>query len=202
MKRFMDPDFLLETETAKHLYHDYAETLPILDYHCHIPPQEICDNRRFENLTQVWLGGDHYKWRVMRSNGVPEAYITGDQPDREKFQKFAEALPRAIGNPMYHWCHLELQTYFGYDGVLNGKTAETVWNLCNEKLQNDPGCTVRGLIERSNVEMIGTTDDPIDDLSAHRALADDPAVQVKVLPSFRPDKALNIYKPEIGRAHV
>ena len=151
MKAFMDKDFLLDTPTARHLYHDYAADLPIIDYHCHIPPQEIYEDRRFENITQVWLGGhqvladgsdyyfgDHYKWRVMRSNGVPEEYITGDKPDRERFQKFAEALEMAIGNPMYTWCHLELKKYFGYDGVLNGDTAEEVWNLCNEKLKNDP----------------------------------------------------------------
>src|SRR5699024_1121090 len=167
MKAFMDKDFLLDTPTARHLYHDYAADLPIIDYHCHIPPQEIYEDRRFENITQVWLGGhqvladgsdyyfgDHYKWRVMRSNGVPEEYITGDKPDRERFQKFAEALEMAIGNPMYTWCHLELKKYFGYDGVLNGDTAEEVWNLCNEKLKNDPKMTVRGLIAQSNVAMV------------------------------------------------
>ena len=146
--------------------------MPICDYHCHIPPREIYENRRFENIAQVWLGGrnpdgsyfgDHYKWRVMRSNGVPEEYITGDKPDRERFQKFAEALPMAIGNPMYHWTNLELHVFFGYDGVLNGDTAEEVWNLCNDKLQHDPKLTVRGLIEQSNVAFIGTTDDPIDE---------------------------------------
>ena len=154
MKAFMDKDFMLQSATAQHLYHDYAAAMPICDYHCHIPPREIYENRRFENITQVWLGGrnpdgsyfgDHYKWRVMRSNGVPEEYITGDKPDRERFQKFAEALPMAIGNPMYHWTNLELHVFFGYDGVLNGDTAEEVWNLCNDKLQHDPKLTVRGV---------------------------------------------------------
>ena len=194
MKQFMDKDFLLSNETAKVLYHDYAAKMPILDYHCHINPQEIYEDRRFENITQVWLGGDHYKWRVMRSNGVEEKYITGDASDREKFQKFAEALPKTIGNPMYHWCHLELQRYFGYYGVLNGDTAEEVWNLANEKLRNDPTMTVRGLIKQSNVFMVGTTDDPVDSLEWHAKLAADPTMETKVCPSFRPDKAVNIHK--------
>ena len=194
MKQFMDKDFLLSTETAKVLYHDYAAKMPILDYHCHISPQEIFEDRKFENITQVWLGGDHYKWRVMRSNGVDEHYITGGASDREKFQKFAEALPKAIGNPMYHWCHLELQRYFGYYGVLNGETAEEVWNLANEKLQNDPTMTVRGLVKQSNVYMVGTTDDPIDTLEWHAKIAADESIETKVCPSFRPDKAVNIHK--------
>ncbi len=194
MKKFMDKDFLLSNETAKTLYHDYASTMPILDYHCHINPQEIYEDRRFDNITQVWLGGDHYKWRVMRSNGVDEYYITGGASDREKFQKFAEALPKTIGNPMYHWCHLELQRYFGYYGVLNGDTAEEVWNLANDKLQNDPNMTVRGLIRQSNVYMVGTTDDPVDTLEWHEKLAADPTMETKVCPSFRPDKAVNIHK--------
>ena len=134
MKAFMDQDFLLETETAKMLYHDYAAKMPVLDYHCHISPQEIAEDRQFENITQVWLGGDHYKWRQMRSNGVDEYYITGDAPAREKFQKWAETLEKAVGNPLFHWSHLELKRYFGYHGVLNGETAEEVWNLCNQKL--------------------------------------------------------------------
>ena len=204
MKAFMDKDFMLQSATAQHLYHDYAAAMPICDYHCHIPPREIYENRRFENITQVWLGGrnpdgsyfgDHYKWRVMRSNGVPEEYITGDKPDRERFQKFAEALPMAIGNPMYHWTNLELHVFFGYDGVLNGDTAEEVWNLCNDKLQHDPKLTVRGLIEQSNVAFIGTTDDPIDDLYWHKKIKEDPTIKFTVAPSFRPDKAININKP-------
>ncbi len=194
MKQFMDQDFLLSNDTAKVLYHDYASKMPILDYHCHINPQEIYEDRKFDNITQVWLGGDHYKWRVMRSNGVEEFYITGGASDREKFQKFAEALPKCIGNPMYHWCHLELQRYFGYHGILNGETAEEVWNLCNDKLQNDPNMTARGLIRQSNVYMVGTTDDPVDSLEWHAKIAADPSMETKVCPSFRPDKAVNIHK--------
>ncbi len=194
MKKFMDKDFLLETKTAKTLYHKYAASMPIIDYHCHINPAEIAEDRRFDNITQVWLGGDHYKWRMIRSNGVAEEEITGDADDRTKFQRFAEAMPRAIGNPMYHWTHLELQRYFGYNGVLNGNTAEEVWNLCNAKLKED-GMTARGLIRQSNVKVIGTTDDPVDTLEHHAAIAADPACDFKVVPSFRPDKAVNIYKP-------
>ncbi|MBO5248294.1 MAG: glucuronate isomerase [Clostridia bacterium] len=193
MRKFMDRDFLLTTKTAKALYHQAAAKMPIVDYHCHISPKEIYEDRRFENISQVWLGADHYKWRIMRSDGVDEHYITGDASDREKFQKFAEALPKAIGNPMYHWCHLELQRYFGYYGVLNGKTAQQVWDLAAERLkEKDMG--VRGLIERSNVAFIGTTDDPVDSLEWHAKLAADPTVKTTVAPSFRPDKALNIDK--------
>ena len=193
MIEFMTENFLLSNETAQRLYHDYAASQPIVDYHCHVSPKEMYEDRHFENITQVWLGGDHYKWRIMRSNGVDERYITGDATDREKFQKFAEALPRVIGNPMYHWCHLELKTYFGYEGVLNGETAEAVWQLTSEKLrQADMG--VRGLIARSNVAFIGTTDDPIDSLEWHEKLAADDTMKTVVAPSFRPDKALNIDK--------
>lgn len=194
MKAFMDKDFLLSTPTARTLFHDYAASMPIVDYHCHVNPQEIYEDRRFENITQVWLGGDHYKWRVMRSNGVDERFITGNASDREKFQKFAEALPRAIGNPMYHWCHLELKTYFGYEGALNGDTAEEVWTLCNKKLQ-EPNMSVRGLIAQSNVAFVGTTDDPVDSLEWHKKLKEDDSISTVVAPSFRPDKALNIDKP-------
>ena len=194
MKPFLCEDFLLKTETAKHLYHDVAEKLPIIDYHCHVSPKEIYEDRHFANITEVWLGGDHYKWRLMRGNGIAEYYITGDAPDREKFQKFAETLPKAIGNPMYHWCHLELKAYFGYNGILNGETAQEVWDLAKEKLAQ-PDMGVRGLIEKSNVAMIGTTDEPVDDLQWHQKLAEDPSFHTAVLPSFRPDKALNLDKP-------
>ena len=194
MKPFMDQDFMLQSETAKALYHQYAENQPIIDYHCHLSAKEICENRPAENLTQLWLLGDHYKWRVMRSNGVEERYITGDASEREKFQKFAEALPKAIGNPMYHWCHLELRTYFGYQGVLNGETAQEVWDLSEKKLKED-GMDVRGIIRQSNVAMIGTTDDPTSTLEWHKRLKEDASFQATVAPSFRPDKALNIEKP-------
>ena len=195
MKQFMDKDFLLSTDMAKTLYHDFAENVPILDYHCHINPQEIAEDRKFENITQVWLGGDHYKWRQMRSNGVEEKYITGDASDREKFQKWAETMPKLIGNPLYHWSHLELKKYFGYDGYLNGDTAEEVWNLCNAKLQDD-SMTVRNIIKQSNVTLICTTDDPIDTLEWHKKIAADDTFDVQVLPAWRPDKATNIEKPD------
>lgn len=193
MKSFMDADFLLSTPTAQTLYHQFAKEMPIVDYHCHVSPREIYEDKHFENITQVWLYGDHYKWRVMRSNGVDEYYITGGASDREKFQKFAEALPRAIGNPMYHWCHLELKTFFGYEGVLNADTAEEVWQLTQSVLQrSDMG--VRGLINMSNVAFIGTTDDPVDSLEWHAKLAADSSFKTVVAPTFRPDKAINIDK--------
>ena len=195
MKPFMDKDFLLATDSAKQLFHDYAEHMPILDYHCHINPKEIYEDRKFENITQVWLGGDHYKWRQMRSNGVDEYYITGGASDREKFQKWAETLEMAIGNPLYHWSHLELQRYFGYTGILNGDTAEEVWNLCNKKLQED-SMTVRNLIRQSGVTLICTTDDPVDSLEWHKKIAEDNTFEVQVLPAWRPDKAMNIEKPD------
>ena len=195
MKNFMDADFLLETETAKTLYHEFAEKTPVLDYHCHINPKEIAEDRKFENITQVWLGGDHYKWRFMRSCGVDEKYITGDASDKEKFFKWAECVGKAIGNPLFHWSHLELQRYFGYYGVLSAKTAEEVWNLCNAKLQED-SMSVRNLIRQSNVTLICTTDDPIDSLEWHQKIAADESFEVKVLPAWRPDKAMNIEKPE------
>lgn len=195
MKQFMDKEFLLSTETAQNLFHKYAETTPVLDYHCHIAPKEIAEDRKFENITQVWLGGDHYKWRQMRSNGIDEYYITGDATDREKFQKWAETLEKAIGNPLYHWSHLELQKYFGYTGALNGETAEEVWNLCNKKLQED-SMSVRNIIRQSNVKLICTTDDPIDSLEWHKVIAEDEEFDVQVLPAWRPDKAMNIEKPD------
>ena len=192
MKQFMDRDFLLSNQTAVALYHEYAASMPLVDYHCHIDPKEIWENRQFENLTQIWLGGDHYKWRIMRSNGVPEDYITGNASDRDKFQKFAETLPRCIGNPMYHWCHLELKTFFGYEGVLNRETAQEVWDLCNQKLKN---MRARDFIVKSNVAMIGTTDDPCSDLTYHALLAGEQIGNCKICPSFRPDPALNMHKP-------
>ena len=203
MKAFMDKDFLLETETAKHLFHDYAEKLPLVDYHCHLNPKEIYEDRRFENLAQVWLGGlqpdgsfagDHYKWRVMRSNGTPEEYITGNKPDFERFMKFVEALEMAIGNPMYHWCHLELQQFFGIYEPLTTESAQRIWDKCNDMLQNDPEMSARGLIRKANVAFIGTTDDPIDTLEWHEKIAADETIEVVVGPSYRPDRAVNIHK--------
>ena len=197
MKQFMDQDFLLSTETAKTLFHEHAAKMPILDYHCHINPEEIAKDRKFENITQVWLGGDHYKWRQMRSNGVDEKYITGDASDREKFQKWAETLEKAIGNPLYHWSHLELQRYFGYQGILNGQTAEEVWNLCNRRLK-EASMSARNLILQSNVKLLCTTDDPVSDLKWHKKIAEDKSFHVQVLPTFRPDRAMNIEKEDYG----
>ena len=203
MKAFMDQNFLLTTPTAQHLFHDYAEKLPLVDYHCHLNPREIYEDRRFNNLAEVWLGGlqpdgsyagDHYKWRVMRSNGTPEEYITGTKPDFERFMKFVEALEMAIGNPMYHWCHLELQQFFGVTEPLTTESAQRIWDHCNDLLQNDPEMTARGLIRKANVAFIGTTDDPIDTLEWHDKIAADPTIETVVGPSYRPDKAVNIHK--------
>lgn len=202
MKSFMDRDFLLETETAKHLFHDYAKKMPLADYHCHLNPREIYEDRRFNNLVEVWLGGlengvlagDHYKWRMLRSNGVEEDYVTGSKPAYARFLKLAEALEMAIGNPMYHWCHLELQQFFGVTEPLTPESAPRIWEHCNKLLQEDPDMTARGLIRKANVAFIGTTDDPIDTLEWHEKIANDPTIDVKVCPSFRPDKALNIHK--------
>lgn len=195
MKKFLDRDFLLSTETGKKLYHEYAAQMPILDYHCHMNPREIYEDRQFENITQLWLGGDHYKWRQMRSNGVAEEYITGIAPDREKFQKWAETLEMAIGNPLYHWSHLELQRYFGYEGILNGETAEEVWNLCNKKLASGD-MSARSLIQKSNVKLLCTTDDPIDSLEWHLKLKEDQSFPVQVLPAWRPDRAMDLEKSD------
>ena len=193
MKKFMDENFLLDSPTAIKLYHEFSKDLPIIDYHCHISPKEIYEDVKFENITQVWLGGDHYKWRQMRSNGVEEQYVTGNASARDKFQKWAETLEKAIGNPLYHWSHLELQRYFDYHGILNGDTAQEVWDICNAKLQEE-GMSARGLIKQSNVEVVCTTDDPIDSLEWHQKIKADETFDVQVLPTWRPDKAMNIEK--------
>jgi glucuronate isomerase len=195
MKQFLDHDFLLSTDTAKTLYHSYAENLPVIDYHCHINPMEIAADRRFDNITQVWLGGDHYKWRLMRANGIEECYITGDAPDKEKFLKWAETLSKCIGNPLYHWSHLELLRYFDYRGVLNKDSAEAVWDLCNKKLA-DPSMSAKNIIRKSKVTHICTTDDPVDDLEWHSKIAEDASFATKVFPAWRPDKAMNLENPE------
>lgn len=183
---------MLHTDVAKKLYHEYAELLPIIDYHCHLSPRMIAENYKFSNIGELMLGGDHYKWRQMRTFGIDEKYITGDAPDFDKFLKFAEMMPYLIGNPLYHWTHLELKRYFGIDKVLCKDTAEEIWEFCNSLLRTD-GFTVKRLIERSNVEILCTTDDPIDDLEYHKQIkADD--FSVRVLPTFRPDKIVNIDK--------
>ncbi len=191
--KFIHNDFLLENDAAKRLFHDYAEDLPIIDYHCHLNPREIAEDVRWENLTQIWLGGDHYKWRCMRSNGIAEKYITGDAPDREKFQKFAETMPYLLRNPMYHWCHMELARYFGIDDlVLNGETAQEVWDRSLEVIGR--GVSARQLMIDSNVKIVCTTDDPVDDLKYHKALSAE-NFAIKVLPTWRPDRVMAIDKP-------
>ncbi|MCR5311490.1 MAG: glucuronate isomerase [Lachnospiraceae bacterium] len=193
MRKFMDKDFILSNKTAGKLFHEYAENVPILDYHCHINPEEIAHDRKFDNITQVWLGGDHYKWRFMRSCGVDEKYITGDASDHDKFIAWATVLGKAIGNPLYHWSHLELQRYFGYTGILNASTAEDVWKLCNKKLKS-PKMSVRNIIKQSGVTLICTTDDPVDALNFHDEIREDKSFKVQVLPAWRPDKAMNLEK--------
>ncbi len=195
MKKFMDGDFLLSTETAKTLFHTYAKNQPIIDYHCHIDPKDIAQDRHFDNITQLWLGGDHYKWRLMRSAGVDEKYITGDASDHDKFIKWAEVLGRAIGNPLFHWSHLELQRYFDYHGVLNKNTAEDVWELCNKRLAS-ADMSAKNIIRNSAVEVVCTTDDPADTLEWHKQIAEDTEFDVKVAPAWRPDRALNIEKSD------
>lgn len=194
MKPFMNEDFLLGTETARKLYHDHAEKMPVIDYHCHINPMEIYEDKRYDTITEVWLGGDHYKWRAMRSCGVPERYITGDATPAEKFQKWAETIPSLIGNPLYHWTHLELQRYFGITEPLTGDNAMEIYETCNRILAQ-PDMSVRGIIRKSGVKLICTTDDPVDDLKAHELLAADPTAPAVVLPAFRPDKAMRADKP-------
>ena len=190
--QFLKDDFLLKNKISKKLW-SLAKDMPIVDYHCHVSAEEIYKNKQFENITQVWLYGDHYKWRLMRSNGIDEKYITGDATDWEKFECFAKTLEKAIGNPMYHWCHLELKTYFGFNGILSEKSAREVWEKANKILTSGKMC-VRDIIEKSNVAFIGTTDDPADTLEWHKKLQEDKSFKTLVAPSFRPDKAVNIDK--------
>lgn len=200
MKPFMDENFLLQTDTAQRLYHEFASGMPIFDYHCHISPQEIAEDRRFNNLTEIWLHGDHYKWRAMRANGVDEKFITGDSSDREKFQKWAETAPYTMRNPLYHWTHLELRHPFGIKSLLSPSTAGQIWDTCNELLQtNDFSC--RGIIRKSNVKVICTTDDPVDSLEYHRIIKESD-FDVKVIPAWRPDKAMMIEDPESFNKYV
>ena len=190
MKPFMDKDFLLQTETAKELYHNHAAKMPIFDYHCHINPKQIADDVRFENITQIWLYGDHYKWRAMRTNGVDERYCTGNATDREKFDKWAETVPNTLRNPLFHWTHLELKKFFGVEKVLSPKTADEIWEVCNAKLKS-PGYSVRGIIKMANVHTICTTDDPVDTLEYHRQIKES-GFETHVLPAWRPDKAMAV----------
>lgn len=199
MKRFMDQDFLLETDTARTLYHDHAAQMPVIDYHCHINPRDIAEDKRYESVTEVWLGADHYKWRLMRAAGVPESEITGALQSDPKtvFRRFAEVLPRAAGNPIYHWSHLELQRYFGVTEPLSGRNADDIYERCNARLR-EPDMSARGIIRQSNVKLLCTTDDPADDLIWHDRIREDASCSVKVLPAFRPEKAMNIEKPDFA----
>ncbi len=190
MKKFMDENFLLQTETAQKLYHEHASKMPIFDYHCHVSPKEIAEDKQFENITQIWLYGDHYKWRAMRANGVNERFCTGDASDWEKFEKWAETVPNTLRNPLYHWTHLELKQFFGIEKLLNPSTAKEIWDECNIKLQT-PEYSVRNIIRKANVNTICTTDDPTDSLEYHRQIKTD-NFEVAVLPAWRPDKAMAV----------
>lgn len=194
MKNFLDENFLLHSKTAQKLYHEYAKDMPIIDYHCHLPPQQIADDVKFENLTRIWLYGDHYKWRAMRINGVDEKYCTGDAPDFEKFKKWAETVPYTVRNPLYHWTHLELQRYFDSKDILNPDTARKIYDECTAKLQT-PEFSVRNLLRRMNVRLVCTTDDPIDSLGYHKSIKED-GFEIPILPAFRPDNAMNIADPQ------
>ena len=201
MKQFMDENFLLSTETAQHLYHNHAKKMPIIDYHCHLVPQMVAEDHKFRSITELWLGGDHYKWCAMRTNGVPERFCTGsDTTDWEKFEKWAETVPYTFRNPLYHWTHLELRTAFGIDKILKPETAREIYDECNEKLQQ-PGYTARGFMRRYNVETVCTTDDPADDLRWHKQIAEHP-FETKVIPAWRPDKAMAIENPKVYKEYL
>lgn len=193
MKNFLDENFLLKTKTAERLYHEFAKQMPVIDYHCHLPPQQIADDTRFANLTQAWLYGDHYKWRAMRTNGIDERYCTGAGSDWEKFQKWAETVPYTLRNPLFHWTHLELQRYFDINNILNVDTAKKIYDEATQKLQT-PEFSVRSLLTRMNVRLVCTTDDPVDSLEHHRKIKDD-EFSVPILPAFRPDNAMNVSDP-------
>lgn len=202
MKPFMDENFLLNSPTAVKLYHEHAANMPIIDYHCHLIPKMVADDHRFKSITEIWLGGDHYKWRAMRSNGVEERFCTGtDTTDWEKFQKWAETVPYTFRNPLYHWTHLELKTAFGIDKLLNPETAREIYDACNDKLLNDPDMTARGLMRRYKVETVCTTDDPVDTLEYHKQVRDS-GFEIKMLPTWRPDKAMAVEVPAEFRTYV
>ena len=203
MKPFMDENFLLQSETAQKLYHEHAAKMPIIDYHCHLVPQQVAENKRFDSITQIWLGGDHYKWRAMRSNGVAERFCTGkDTSDWEKFEKWAETVPYTFRNPLYHWTHLELKTAFGINKTLNPENAREIFEECNEQIKNDPKITPRGLMKHYNVKVVCTTDDPVDSLEYHKQVAADPTMETKMLPTWRPDKAMAVEVPANFKAYV
>lgn len=197
MKPFINEDFMLPTESAKILYNDFAKDMPIYDYHCHLSPKEIAENKQFKNITEIWLYGDHYKWRAMRSLGISEEFISGSGSDYDKFKQWSKAVPYTIGNPLYHWTHLELKRYFQTDLLLSDTTSDDLWNHCNEQLQSTD-FTVQKIIENSNVKLICTTDDPTDDLQYHKAIEADNGFGTKVLPTFRPDKAVELARPDFN----
>lgn len=200
MNVFINDDFLLQNDTARHLYHDYAKNMPIIDFHCHLDPKAIAENKNYDSITQIWLGGDHYKWRAMRANGVNERFITGDASDWEKFEKWAETVPYAMRNPLYHWTHMELKTAFGIDDILNPKSARMIYDRCNELLAQ-PEFTPQEIIKRYHVETLCTTDDPIDSLEYHAQLAQSD-FSVRVLPAWRPDKVMTVTTSDEYRAYV
>ena len=200
MKPFMDKNFLLQTETAQELYHRHAAKQPIIDYHCHLDPAMVAENHRFRSITELWLGGDHYKWRAMRTNGVPERLITGDASDWEKFEAWAATVPYCLRNPLYHWTHLELSTAFGIHECLNPQTARSIYDRCNDRLQNDPNFTAQGLMRHYHVEVVCTTDDPIDDLRYHKSLS--PQSGFTMSPAWRPDKAMAVESPKAFCGYV
>lgn len=196
----MDEDFLLTTATSRHLYHDHAAKMPIIDYHCHLSPKMIAEDHRFATITELWLGGDHYKWRALRANGVAEHYITGGADDWEKFLKWAETVPYTFRNPLYHWTHLELRTAFDITETLNPESARRIYDTCNEKLAQE-GMTARGLMRRYGVRVVCTTDDPIDSLEYHKAIRES-GFEIKVLPTWRPDRAMAVADSASYRAYL
>ncbi|MCC7300432.1 MAG: glucuronate isomerase [Verrucomicrobia bacterium] len=200
MKKFMDGDFLLQTETARRLYYDHAVKMPIYDYHCHLSPKDIAEDRRYDNLGEIWLGGDHYKWRAMRANGVAEEFVTGTAPWREKFQKWAETVPQTLRNPLYHWTHLELQRYFGIDTLLSPETADEIFDACTAMLRM-PEFSARNLMRKMNVKLVCTTDDPVDSLEYHKQIFAS-GFEIKVLPTFRPDKAMNLADSKAWKTYI
>ncbi|RFM33900.1 glucuronate isomerase [Chitinophaga silvisoli] len=200
MKQFLDEHFLLSTATSRKLYHDYAKEMPVIDYHCHLPPAQIAADTRFENITQAWLYGDHYKWRAMRTNGVHESYCTGERSDWEKFEKWAATVPYTLRNPLYHWTHLELQRYFGVTEILNASSAAAIYATCNDLLRT-PDYTTRNLLRRMKVALVCTTDDPADTLEYHQQLKQE-GFEIPILPAFRPDQAMNVDDPVKYNAYL
>ncbi|MGD9010070.1 MAG: glucuronate isomerase, partial [Desulfobacteraceae bacterium] len=196
MPAFLSDDFLLYSDAALRLYHDFAHPMPIFDYHCHLPVRDIDEDTRFSNLTRIWLEGDHYKWRAMRANGIDEKYITGTASDLEKFMAWSQTVPKTLRNPLYHWTHLELKRHFGIDWLLNTETAEKIYHTCSEMLQ-ERDYSVRGILKMMNVRVICTTDDPTDDLRHHISIEEDKSFDVTVVPAFRPDAALVIGNPAV-----